>query len=142
MLSKIAIIFGIIMLIVGVLGFVPDAAPHGYLLGLFHINPPHNLIHILTGAISLYCGFSGRKASRIFFQVFGIVYGIVAILGFFYGTSPILGFIANNMADNILHVVIALIALYLGFGCCCRCASKSEDNDKDKDKDTHTSPSR
>lgn len=134
MLNKIAIIFGIIMLIIGVLGFIPDAAPQGYLLGLFHINLPHNLIHILTGAISLYCGLSGGKASRIFFQVFGIVYGIVAILGFFYESRPILGFIANNMADNILHVVIALAALYLGFGCCCRCTSKSED------KDTHSKP--
>lgn len=128
MLRTIAIIFGIIMLLVGILGYIPEANPNGLLLGLFHVNPPHNWIHILTGIIAILCGISNVPASRLFFQIFGIVYGIVAILGFFYGDRPILGIIANNMADNILHVVISAVALYLGFGCCCRpCVQSDQD---------------
>ncbi|MEI9966231.1 MAG: DUF4383 domain-containing protein [Candidatus Moraniibacteriota bacterium] len=47
--------------------------------------------------------------------MFGIVYGLVAVLGFIL-PSPILGLIEVNMADNLLHVVLALVFLYIGFG--------------------------
>jgi hypothetical protein len=115
MLKTIAIIFGIIMLIVGALGFVPEANPNGRLLGVFHVNFEHNLIHIATGIVSILCGLVSEHASRLFFQIFGIVYGLVALLGLYYGDRPILGLIANNMADVVLHFIIAAFALYLGF---------------------------
>ena len=51
-----------------------------------------------------------------FFKVFGVVYGLVAILGFFAGDQPLLGMIAHNMADTWLHVAIAVVSLWLGFG--------------------------
>lgn len=125
MLKTAALIFGIIMLLVGILGFIPQATPGGMLLGIFHVNDVHNWIHILTGVVSILCGINSEHASRLFFQIFGIIYGIVAILGFFYGNHPILGIVANNLADAILHVVIAAVALYLGFGCgCCKCSTK------------------
>ena len=51
-----------------------------------------------------------------FFKIFGVVYGLVAVLGFFAGDQPLLGIIAHNMADMWLHVAIAAVSLYLGFG--------------------------
>ena len=96
MLKTCAIVFGIIMVIVGILGFIPQVTPHGLLLDLFHVNVEHNWIHILTGVISILCGLSSEHASRLFFQIFGIVYLLVAILGIFYGDRPIFGLIANN----------------------------------------------
>lgn len=116
MLKTSAIIFGIVMLIVGILGFIPQFTPHGLLFGLFHVNAEHNWIHILTGIVSILCGLTSEHASRLYFQIFGIIYALVAILGFFYGDRPILGLIANNLADAVLHVIIAIFALYLGFG--------------------------
>jgi hypothetical protein len=116
MLKTIAIIFGVIMLGIGVLGFFPQFTPRDMLLGIFHVNNIHNLIHIATGVVAILCGLYSFPASRVYFQAFGIIYGVVAILGFFYGDRPILGLIANNMADTWLHVAIAAIALYLGFG--------------------------
>lgn len=116
MLKTCAIIFGIVMVIVGILGFIPQATPDGMLLGLFHVNAEHNWIHIITGIVSLLCGLNSEHASRLFFQIFGIIYALVAILGLYYGDRPILGIIANNMADVILHIVIAVFALALGFG--------------------------
>lgn len=115
MLKTFAIIFGIIMLAIGVLGFIPQANPDGYLFGIFHVNFEHNLIHIATGIISLVCGLASEYASRIFFQIFGIVYGLVALLGLYYVDRPIFGIIANNIPDVILHILIAAFALYLGF---------------------------
>jgi hypothetical protein len=115
MLKTIAIIFGVIVLAIGILGFIPQANPGDLLLGLFHVNLIHNLIHIATGIVSILCGLSSNYASQVFFQVFGIVYGLVALLGFYYMDQNILGLIANNMADNLLHVLISAVSLYLGF---------------------------
>ncbi len=116
MLKTCAIIFGVIMIVIGVLGFIPPATPNGHLLGLFHVNFEHNLIHLATGIVSIICGITSEHASRLYFQIFGIVYALVALLGFYYGDRPILGMIANNIADAILHVLISAFALYLGFG--------------------------
>ena len=55
------------------------------------------------------------RARQVFFQVFGIVYALVAVLGFVTGDGMVLGMVANNAADTWLHVVIALFALYVGF---------------------------
>ena len=69
-----------------------------------------------NGIVAIIAGISGEKGSQIFFQVFGVIYGLVAVLGFYYGDQPLLGIISNNSADSVLHVVIAIVALYLGFG--------------------------
>lgn len=119
MLKSIAIIFGIILLVIGILGYFPEITPDGMLLGIFHVNSIHNIIHIATGVIAILCGLGGYYPSRVFFQIFGIVYAIVALLGFFYKDQPIFGLIANNLADAILHTVIAAFSLWLGFCKCC-----------------------
>jgi Domain of unknown function (DUF4383) len=116
MLKKIALVFGVVFVAVGLLGFVPAAAPEGHLLGLFHINPLHNVVHIASGAVALWAGLTNERNAKLYFQIFGVVYALVAVLGFVYGDQPILGLVANNAADTWLHVVIAAVALYLGFG--------------------------
>lgn len=118
MMKTIAIIFGLILLAVGILGFMPQFTPNGNLFGIFHVNNIHNYIHIASGALALLCGLFCVDCCRLYFKVFGIIYAIVAILGFYYGDRAILNLIANNMADNLLHTVIAIFALYMGFGCC------------------------
>jgi hypothetical protein len=122
MVKSAAILFGIVFLIVGILGFVPAATPPmadgngGMLLGLFHVNTAHNLVHVASGIVFLLCGMAGTGASRTFFKIFGIVYALVAILGFVQGDVNLLGMIANNRADVWLHVGLAVTMLYLGFG--------------------------
>jgi len=115
-LKQIAVIFGIVFVVVGALGWVPAVNPGGKLLGIFDVNPAHNVVHLATGVVAIIVGVMSEKASRVFFQVFGVIYGLVAVLGFYYGDAPLLGIVANNAADSALHVVIAVIALYLGFG--------------------------
>ncbi|MES2272808.1 MAG: DUF4383 domain-containing protein [Chlamydiota bacterium] len=116
MLKIIAMVFGVIFFLIGVLGFFPALTPNGELLGIFHVNAAHNMVHLATGIISFWVGITSGHAAKIFFQIFGVIYGLVAILGFFYGDQPIFGLIANNMADAWLHVAVSAIALYLGFG--------------------------
>ena len=119
MLKTAAIIFGIFFLVAGIGGFVPALAPqHGtgnMLFGIFMVGPVHNVVHLASGAAALLCGFMGAGAARKYFQIFGIVYALVAVLGFFYGNTPILGMVEHNVADIGLHIAIAAVALYLGF---------------------------
>jgi hypothetical protein len=110
-----AIAFGALFLAAGLLGFIPAAAPGGMLFGLLHVNPAHNAVHLLTGAVALWAGLKSVGASRLFFQGFGAIYALVAVLGFFYRDAPILGIIANNMADTWFHVIVAAASLALGF---------------------------
>lgn len=117
MLKTLSIVFGIVFVTVGVLGFVPGiTSADGHLLGIFHVNTVHNVVHLLSGAVALYAGMAGVEAARWYFRVFGLVYAAVAALGFVYGDQAILGLVANNMADTFLHVVIAAAALVIGFG--------------------------
>lgn len=115
MLRKTAQLFGIILILLGILGFVPGITTNGYLFGIFHVNLVHNLIHLATGVIALFVAMKSESASRSYFQVFGIIYGIVAILGLFYRDRYIFGVVANNIPDVVLHFAITAVALYLGF---------------------------
>ncbi|RDI46543.1 DUF4383 domain-containing protein [Aquicella lusitana] len=114
MLRIIAVIFGIAFIFAGVAGFLPSLAPDGFLLGYFQVNAMHNLVHIISGVIAIMAATS-HKYSRLYFQVFGIIYAIVTIIGFARNGDLSFIMMQFNTADNILHLVIALVALYLGF---------------------------
>jgi hypothetical protein len=114
-LKTAASVLGLVLLIVGVLGFVPSAAPEQMLFGVFHVNIAHSIIHLLSGAAGLLCGFGSTAAARTFFRTFGVVYGLVAVLGLVQGEGYLLGLVSNNMADVWLHFAIAVTSLILGF---------------------------
>jgi hypothetical protein len=130
-LRTMARVFGVVFLLVGVLGFVPginqmihgddphlmvEGPGHGMLLGLFHVNVLHNLVHILFGVWGLVAGGS-LGASRGYFRGVGIAYALLAVMGaipviplqYTFGLVPIHGW------DVGLHAVLALAGLYLGF---------------------------
>lgn len=97
---------GVVLVLVGVVGFfVPFT-------GLLDLTITHNLIHLVTGIAAL--AVSGNsKNSALFAKVFGIVYLLVGVLGLF--VTDIMGLIHLMPADNIIHFVIAIAALYFGF---------------------------
>ena len=120
MVKSAAILFGIVFLAVGILGFVPaitsDQGGMPMLLGIFHVNAAHNFVHTASGIVFLLCGMAGPGPSRTFFKIFGVVYALVAVMGFVVGNGMIFGLISNNPADTWLHVALAVVMLYLGFG--------------------------
>ena len=117
MVKSAAILFGIVFLAVGILGFVPGITNDQMLLGIFHVNAAHNFVHLASGVVFLLCGMAGAGPSSTVFKIFGIVYALVAIMGFLHmgQDTNLLGLVSNNDADTWLHVVLALAMLYLGF---------------------------
>lgn len=115
LVQKAATVFGAVFVLVGILGFIPAFTPNGHLLGVFEVNGVHNMIHLLSGVAALVMSRTHKNA-RLYFQVFGIVYGLVTLLGVFHGDNDLLGIVAHNVADIFLHVIITAAALYFGFG--------------------------
>ncbi len=112
---KCARIFGVILFLIGLLGCIPGLTTDGHFLGIFHVNNGTNGLHIVTGLIAYIFSFGSLHASQLFFQVFGIVYGFIGILGFGYGDTEMFGLFANNFADSFFHLFVSLMSLYLGF---------------------------
>lgn len=118
MIKKLAMAFGVVFLLVGILGFVPafltDSDGHKLLLGIFAVDTIHNVIHLASGLAAL-AASSSSKFARLYFQIFGAVYGLVTVVGFIQGDT-VLGLIHVNMQDNVLHLIISAAALWVGFG--------------------------
>ncbi len=109
--------FGVVLLLIGIGGFIPGLTSEGehgmpLLIG-FLVGGVHNVIHLSSALVAL---ISSKKASwaKAYFQVFGIIYGLVTLIGFLTGDT-ILGQFHVNMADNFLHLFISASSLWLGF---------------------------
>ena len=115
MAKSLGMLFGIVFLAVGILGFVPGVTKDEMLLGIFHVNLVHNVVHLLSGAVFLFASMAGAGPARLWFKVFGLIYAVVAVLGFMNPNGPVLGMISNNPAVTYLHVVLAAAMILIGF---------------------------
>ncbi len=107
-------LFAIVFIVLGILGYVPGITSNGMLFGIFDMDAMHSVIFIITGIVAAISAAS-VSASRTYFKVFGVIYALAAIIGFIQGDT-IVGLMDVNMADHILHLVIAVVALWVGFG--------------------------
>jgi len=101
-------VLGVVFVVVGLLGFVNHPV-----LGLFEVNTLHNLIHLVSGILLLIFAGMGEASGRKLALILGIVYALVTILGFLLGGN-IFNLIMVNMADNLLHLVLAVVLLAVG----------------------------
>ena len=112
--------FGVVYLAVGALGFaVTDGVGFAdnqgdELLGIFEVNPLHNIVHLAIGA-ALVGGFlGGRRPAGLVAVLIGAVYLLVGVIGPFITDSD-----ANNLAlngpDHILHIGSAVVLLFAGY---------------------------
>lgn len=115
MIQKLAWTFAGIFLAIGILGFVPGVTTGGHLLGIFQVDTLHNIIHLVSGLVFAWAALSAESMGRMVFKVFGGIYAIVAVVGLVQGDT-VLGLFATNGADHLLHVVLAVVILYIGFG--------------------------
>ncbi|MBX3708401.1 MAG: DUF4383 domain-containing protein [Gammaproteobacteria bacterium] len=112
MVRLIAILFGIGFIFAGVAGFIPMTTPGGYLFGLFQVDTMHNIVHLVSGVLAIMAATT-LKLTKLYFLIFGIVYAIVAIVGF--ARNGDLFIMQVNMADNFLHLGIGIVAIYLSY---------------------------
>ncbi|WP_137845868.1 DUF4383 domain-containing protein [Microbacterium sp. 2FI] len=115
----VATIFGAVYLVVGALGFAVTggvgfvATEGGLLLGIFEVNPLHNVAHLLIGGALLVAGLSSAVAAKTVNVIVGATYLLLGIVGFFLvGTA--LNILALNTFDHFLHLASAIVLLGVG----------------------------
>ncbi len=116
----VATIFGAVYLLVGLLGFAVTGGvgfisnEGGLLLGIFEVNPLHNIAHLLIGGALLVAGLANARAAKGVNTTVGAVYLLLGIVGFFLmGPANIL---ALNVPDHFLHLASAVVLLGVGLG--------------------------
>ncbi len=114
--TKLAWMFSLAFVIATVLGFVPNplVGPNG----IFLTNIPHNLVHLATAIGFAVSAILGNAASIRFMKNFGVVYLLVAVLGFtqtgWSSEGMLLGVVHINALDNLLHLVLGITILLSG----------------------------
>ena len=117
----VATVFGAVYLLVGLLGFAVTggvgflATEGGLLLGIFAVNPLHNVAHLLIGAALLVAGLANVRAAKTVNTVVGAAYLLLGVAGFFLvGTAA--NILALNVPDHFLHLGSAVVVLAIGVG--------------------------
>jgi hypothetical protein len=113
MAKKFAVVFGIVFVIVGLLGFVPGNGIVGAEDAIFLTDTVHNIVHLLVGIVLLVAAKS-QAASSMWLKIFGVVYLILFINGLI-SPEKLLGFVAQNSNDTWLHLVLGVVLLAVGF---------------------------
>ncbi|MCC3275652.1 MULTISPECIES: DUF4383 domain-containing protein [unclassified Arthrobacter] len=123
--QKAAIAFGIVFLLIGVLGFIPGLTANysqlyfsGYtseatLLGIFQVSVLHNVVHMLLGFAGLAMARSNSSA-KLYLVGAGILYALLFIYGLLVPFDTSANFVPLNTADNWLHVILAVLMILLG----------------------------
>ena len=93
-------------------GFSGFAEPSGeMLLGVFEINPLHNIVHLAIGAAGLAL-WSRLDRARLYGWLLAAGYGLTFLYGLFVaGSDEPANFLALNQGDNWLHLFSALAGL-------------------------------
>ena len=125
-----AMVLGVAFLLIGVLGFVPPLLTHpahdthagelrvrafeGYLLGLFHVNVLHSLVHVLFGVMGVAMARSFDSA-RTYARIVAVSYGLLTVMGLIPALNTLFGLVPIHGNDVWLHALIAAAAAYFGF---------------------------
>jgi Domain of unknown function (DUF4383) len=109
---------GLVLVVIGIAGFFVNGSfdtgagvPGDDLLG-FEVNGWHNLVHLGTGLLLMLAAPSAGAAKAITLT-FGLTYAAVAVIGLIDG-DDVVTLVSLNDADNVLHVVLAALALLVG----------------------------
>ena len=116
-----ALVFGAVYLLVGIVGFFvtgfdnfagndqPDA-----LLGIFMINPLHNIVHIVIGVAGLVLART-LAGARTYGWLLAVGYGAAFIYGLI-AIGESWDFLNINAGDNVLHLATAVVGLVIALG--------------------------
>lgn len=120
--QKYAILAGAVYVTVGVVGFFvtgfsnfTESTTHAF-LGIFYLNPFHNVVHLAVGAIWIGAALvlTPVGTEGVNFAIGGF-YLLAAILGFL-GYLSLVSVPGGNDPDNYLHLITALATVVFGSG--------------------------
>jgi hypothetical protein len=118
--QTLALLFGVVLLGVGVLGFIPGVTTNlgdikfagndspSELLGIFQVSILHNIVHLLFGIAGVALSRTTANA-KMYLLYSGVIYVALVIFGVLVDRSgEDANFIPVNTADDVLHFVLAV----------------------------------
>lgn len=117
---------GILLMLVGVLGFIPGVttqyselmllgpASHAMFLGLFQVSMLLNIVQLAIGATG-WAMSRTEDGARNFLLGAGALYIVLAIFGLIVGVDSAANFLALNMMDNWAHLVLGIVMIVAGW---------------------------
>src|SRR4051812_40582873 len=124
--QTLAMVFGAVYLVIGIIGYFitgfgdffgnGNTVPPTHmdtLLG-FMINPMHNLVHVVIGLAGLALART-LAGARTYGWLLTVGYGAAFVYGLF-AVDKTWDFLNLNWADNILHLVTAVVGLIIALG--------------------------
>jgi ABC-type transport system involved in multi-copper enzyme maturation permease subunit len=120
--QTLALVFGIVFLAAGVLGFIPGITTNvgdmkfagndspSELLGLFQVSILHNIVHLLFGIAGIALSRTWENA-RTYLLASGVIYVVLFVYGILVSSGSDANFVPINGADDVLHAVLAVVLL-------------------------------
>ena len=103
-------ILGVVLILVGIVGLVLGDKVW---LGILNIDIVEDIVHLATGGLLAYVGFSRTDlgTARSLVLALGVAYLLVGVLGFFVPT--LFGLIPNGYTvfDDLLHLALGALSL-------------------------------
>jgi hypothetical protein len=119
--QTLALVFGAVYLVVGIIGFFwtgfdnfAGNSQHEMLIGLFMINPLHNIAHILVGVLGLALART-LAGARTYGWLLAVLYAALFVYGLI-AVGKSWDFLNINAADNVLHIATAVVGLVIALG--------------------------
>ena len=119
---------GYFLMFVGVaaLDYMPGVNDaRGYLFGLFDLDIYDDSLHLASGLWALVAAWHSREWAVFYFRLFGILYFLDGVMGFFLGSGYLdFGILIYGVVDlplvirflaNLPHLVIGGFAIFAGF---------------------------
>jgi len=110
MVKTVLYVLGIVLVLVGLLGFVNDPV-----LGIFEVDALQNSIHLITGIALVVAASLGGGVGSLVVKILAVIYALMAVLGLVLPGDTLLGLMEINFAGNIFHLVLAALFIWLGF---------------------------
>lgn len=125
-IRNLAWLYAIMFIILGSLRYIPWINDeNGVTLGIFSLQWYDDLLHYASGVWAAIAAWRSFKASEFYFKLFGIIYGMDGVMGFFLGQGYLDGGIfihgytpldwGFKFFANIPHILIGSIAVFIGF---------------------------
>ncbi|MDR3547658.1 MAG: DUF4383 domain-containing protein [Candidatus Pacebacteria bacterium] len=114
MAKTLSIVFGVVLVLVGILGYFTNPLVGSQ--AIFMTTHVQDIVHLVFGVILLLVAFLAAAASSMFMIVIGLIYIVVAILGVIVAPGGTLfNLIMTTMNDFWLYIVLGIVMVIAGF---------------------------
>ncbi|MDD5056042.1 MAG: DUF4383 domain-containing protein [Candidatus Peribacteraceae bacterium] len=101
-------ILGVVLMIAGIAGFFRET-------GTLPVDMTQNIVHLGSGIIGIVAYGRSQIASRQYLLLFGVIYAVIAAIGFVMG-KLLFNVFETGMIDNWFHITVAVACLIVSLG--------------------------